>query len=298
MRILLTGASGEIGTPLVDRLLEGGHELVVISRRSRAVEAGRRLRWVRADVRDRASLERACESEPEVVVHMAALTHSTRPAAYEAVNVTGTRNLLAAVSRRPLRRFVHMSTRAIGPGGAYAASKAGAEGAVRASGLPWTLLRPAEVYGSGGSDPILSLAADLRRRGFVPILGDGSYRLAPVYAGDLVDAVARAIEQDVGRDTTYVLAGPESMTYLELVARLEALQGLPRRRRIRVPVVAARVAIRLLSTFGLGGYVPDQVPRLLLEKAHDSSVARRELGFAPRRLEAVLPALLADEPQR
>ena len=299
-RILLTGASGEIGTPLIARLAEQGHALHVISRRAPPPETSR-TRWICADLTDPESLRRACRCEPRVVIHMAAVTHSRNPATYDAVNVRGTENLIEALSAAPPRRFIHMSTRAIGAdGGAYAGSKERAEEAVRGSGLPFTILRPAEVYGSGGDDPILSLAADLRRRRFVPILGDGSHELCPVLASDVVDAVVelvRAIELDRGNGKTYVLAGPHSLTYLELVEKLETIQGIPRRWRISVPVAVARGLIGGLATLGVGSYVPDQVPRLLLHKPRDYSEAARDLQFTPRSIEEALPSLLKLAPR-
>jgi len=292
MKILLSGASGEIGTPLLTLLAEQGHALHVISRRHRPTAAGQ-VHWIRADISDRESLVQAYRCRPEIVVHMAAVTHSADPAVYDAVNVQGTRNLIEAASTVPPRRFIHMSTRAIGgDGGGYSTSKERAEEVVKNSALPWTILRPAEVYGSGGNDPILSLASDLRRRPFVAILGDGSYRLSPVFAGDVVEAVVRAIESDASSGKTFVLAGPESLTYLELVEKLETLQGLPRRWRVHLPVAFAKALIGGLSTLGVGNYVADQVPRLLLLKSHDSSQAVRHLQFSPRSLEEVLPALL------
>jgi NADH dehydrogenase len=298
MKILLSGASGEIGTPLITRLAEQGHELYVISRQDHPPEA-RLVHWIRADILNPESLERACRCQPEVVVHMAAVTHSTDTRVYDAVNLQGTRNMVEASSAIRPRHFVHLSTRAVGAaGGGYSASKEQAEQVVQSSNLPWTILRPAEVYGSGGNDPILSLASDLRRRPFIPILGDGSYGLSPVFAGDLVEAVSRVILGQPGSSKTYVLAGPENFTYLQLVDRLEALQGLPRRWRIPVPVALARVLIGCLGVLGIGNYVPDQVPRLLLPKSYDSSAAVRDLQFTPRSLEEILPLLLAREAGR
>jgi NADH dehydrogenase len=160
------------------------------------------------------------------------------------------------------------------------------------SDLPWTILRPAEVYGSGGRDPILSLASDLRRRRFTPILGDGSHKLSPVLADDVVAALIRAIASDAATRKTYVLAGPEEFTYLQLVEKLETLQGLPRRWRIRIPVPVATMLIRGCALLGMGSYVPDQVQRLLLHKSSDNSAARRDLQFQPRSLADALPAIL------
>lgn len=292
MRILLTGASGEIGAPLISRLQERQHEVHAISRLKRPEYQGS-VQWIQADICDPKSLDSACQCEPQVVVHMAAATHSVRTANYYAVNVQGTLNLIEALSNVTPSRFIYVSTRAIGsPGGAYAESKEKAEQVVRRSGLQWTILRPAEVYGSGGNDPVLSLASDLRRRRFVPILGDGSHRLCPVLAEDVAEALIRAVEFTPASNMTYVLAGPQDFTYLELVRELERIQGLPRRLEVRIPITVAEILVRGLAVLGVGRFVPDQIQRLLLDKSTDSSAAKRDLQFEPRPLNYSLPLLL------
>ena len=285
--VLVTGATGEIGGALLGRLLPRA-EVRVLSRRPRPSSGT--ARWIAGDLRDPGSLARACDGADRVL-HMAALTHSRRRAAYYRVNTDGTANLLRAAADAEVRRFVHVSTRAIGAdGGAYSHSKELAERQVEASGLPWVILRPAEVYG-GGRDPIAGLARALAERAFAPILGDGGARLSPVHVDDLTPALVAALDRDRAEGQRYVLAGPEEMTYLELVVRLERILGLPPRRRVHVPLAAARLAIGLANLLSVGGYVPDQIPRLLLPKSSDVSAAVRDLGFSPRSLEDGVAAL-------
>ena len=284
MNLLVTGAAGEIGHTMLDRLFPHG-TLSVLSRRSSPDAADNRVQWALGDLQDRSSLCRACEGI-DTVLHMAAMTHARREADYFAVNVAGTSNLLQASERAGAERFVYVSTRAIGEsGGAYSHSKSLAEELVTDSRIRSTIIRPAEVYGGRGNDPILRLAKSLRYRSWVPILGDGSYRVSPVHVDDVVEAIARALlsPQSVGR--TYILAGPEEMTYLEMVEHLERLTRVRRRRRIHVPIPVAHSIFFVSSRLGLGNYVPDQIPRLLLEKSSDYTAATRDLGFSPAKLE-------------
>ncbi len=288
MKLLVTGASGGIGQVLIQRLARRG-ELRLLSRQPREGAHGR---WVGGDLREPSGLDAALEGV-DVVLHLAALTHSARPREYFAVNAEGTRNLIAAAERAGVRRFVHVSTRALGrAGGAYSHSKELAEEVVQRSSLPWVVLRPAEVYGVPGRDPVLALARSLERQRFVLLLGDGSHRLSPVFAGDLVPALESALDETAALGRSYVLAGPEELSYLELVERCERVLGLAPRTRIHVPLFVARAVVAAASRIGRGPYVPDQLPRLALEKCCDISPARRDLGFAPRPLEERLPPLL------
>jgi NADH dehydrogenase len=293
VRVVVTGAGGEIGGSVLTELVEHGHEVLAMTRRERAQPpAG--VTWVRADLLDPRALPAALLGA-QAIVHMAAVTHARRAREYMRVNVTGTEHLLAAAADVGVGRIVHVSTRAVGAqGGAYSHSKELAERAVAASSIPSVVLRPGEVYGgSSATDPILSLGAALRSRSWVPVLGDGSQMLAPVHVEDVAAVIARAVEQPNVEGKVYTLTGPEAITYAELIERLEMLLGLRPRRRISVPIALARVVIGTAGRLGVGSYVPDQVARLLLEKSVDRSAAERDFGFAPRTLEAGLAPLLA-----
>lgn len=290
--ILLTGATGELGRSLVARLVDR-FDVAALTRDAHRNTALRALgvRLVVGDLTRPETLGDAVAGA-EQVLHMGALTHTHRVSDYFAINEIGTRNLVAAAEASgSVVRFVHLSTRAIGEvGGAYSASKLRAEAAVRSSPLPSVILRPAEVYG-GGADAITDLLARIRRSRWLPILGDGQYRLAPVYVEDVNNAIVTTLATPALAGSCYTLSGPEEMTFLQLVERLEAFAAVGRRRRIPVPVVVARCAVRLTQLFGVGQLVPDQIPRLLMRKATDDGAAASDLAFAPRRLEDGLRAM-------
>jgi NADH dehydrogenase len=291
MVVLVTGGSGEIGRRLVERLLASGRDLRVLTRSSRPPAPSSRCTWVQGDLRDASAVAAALAGVDEVI-HAAAVTHTTERTLYAAVNVQGTAHLVDAAAPRGLKRFVHVSTRAIGAaGGGYSHSKERAEARVTASGLPWVVLRPAEVYGGGGHDAVLDLVRTIEQRRFVLVPGHGRWRLSPVHVDDVVEALVRALDAEVAVGQVYTLAGPEELTLVQLVERIEAHLGVPRRVRIHVPLVVARVGVELAALLGRGGVVRDQLPRLTLAKSADSSLAARELGFAPRRLEVGLRAV-------
>jgi nucleoside-diphosphate-sugar epimerase len=296
VRILVTGATGEIGGSLLERLVKRGGEVRVLTRsgmdgREQPEEGP--VNWVRGDLTEPGSLAPALEGI-DLVLHMAAVTHTRHAARYWETNATGTANLLAAAEAAGVERFLHISTRALGEeGGPYCHSKAVAEERVRASSIPSVILRPGEVYGSGGRDPILDIARSLARRSFVTILGDGGQLFCPVHVDDVVGAIVRALDAPGLDAPAYTVAGPEEMRYVELVGRLERALGLGPRRRIHIPVAVARLGIAVASRLGIGSLVPDQLPRLLLAKSSDVSDAVRDLDFAPRSLEEGVEPLLA-----
>ena len=163
-----------------------------------------------------------------------------------------------------------------------------AEELVRASPMGWTVLRPAEVYGAG-SEGLNGLIERVREGHWVPVIGDGRARLAPVFIEDVVLGFAAAIEREP-RGETLILAGPEELTYRELVTRLGRHFGR-RPRILPVPLPLARLAALLLATLlRRPPLTRDQIPRLLSPKPYDIEEARVVLGFSPRSLEEGLAA--------
>ncbi len=293
MRILVTGP-GRLGRPLLATLHRQGLTGTVLHRSAPdSLPPG----WgsVRADVTRPESLAGVCTNIDQVL-HLAAVTHTNRSARYAEVNATGTLNLVAEARRAGIQRFTLVSTRAISPeGGAYSRSKIQAEGIVRSSGLEWNILRPAEVYGTG-AEGISALIERCRRGRWVPVPGDGSPLLAPVYLDDVVDGICRAVKEP-GHGGVLMLAGPEEMTYLELIRRLAAyFHTCPR--RFGVPAGLLALAARAFALLPLDKppLYADQVARLFSPKCHDTQSACRAFGFTARPLEQGLDALYQPQP--
>ena len=288
MRILVTGP-GRLGGPLIAELHRRGITGAVLHR-SASASLPPGWRSVRAVVTLPESLAGAC-TDCDQVLHLAAVTHSNRSDRYAEVNALGTLNLVAEARRAGVQRFTLVSTRAIDPaGGAYSRSKIRAEEIVRESGLAWNILRPAEVYGAGG-EGISTLIERCRQGRWVPVAGNGSPRLAPVYLDDVIDGICRAVTAP-GHGGVHVLAGPEEMTYLQLVRRLAAYFHT-RPRTIGVPASLLALAARALALLPLDKppLYADQVARLFSPKSHDTASAFLAFGFAARPLEQGLKAL-------
>lgn len=288
MRILVTGP-GRLGGPLIGELHRRGITGAVLHR-STSTSLPPGWRSVRADVTQPESLAGVC-TDCDQVLHLAAVTHTNRSNRYAEVNALGTLNLVAEARRAGVQRFTLVSTRAISPtGGAYSRSKIQAEKIVRDSGMAWNILRPAEVYGAGG-EGISMLIERCRQGRWVPAAGDGSPRLAPVYLDDVIDGLCRAVTAP-GHGGVHVLAGPEEMTYLQLIRRL-AVYFHTRPRIIRVPASLLALAARALALLPLENpaLYADQVARLFSPKSHDTESAFLAFGFAARPLEQGLNAL-------
>ncbi|MCX9147101.1 NAD-dependent epimerase/dehydratase family protein [Erythrobacter sp. WG] len=178
--LAITGATGFVGSAVLDAALAEGHTVRALARRDQAPREG--VEWVRGDLGDKAALA-ALFAGADAVLHVAGLTNTPDPARFALANVTGTANVIATMKGAGVRRLVFVSSLAAREPklSAYGASKAKAEALVEASGLDWTTVRPPGVYGPRDIDYL-----DMFRTakwGFVPLPPGGASSI--IHADDL-----------------------------------------------------------------------------------------------------------------
>ena len=178
--LAIPGATGFVGSAVLDEALAQGHTVRALARREQAARAG--VEWVRGDLNDMGALA-ALINGSDAVVHVAGLTNTPDPREFEAANVTGTANVLAAMSAAGVRRLVFVSSLSarMPDLSAYGASKARAETLVEASGLDWTTVRPPGVYGPRDVDYLEMFRT--AKLGFVPLPPGGASSI--IHAQDL-----------------------------------------------------------------------------------------------------------------
>jgi NADH dehydrogenase len=161
--------------------------------------------------------------------------------------VANTGALLQAARQAGVQRFVHISITnpSLDSTLPYFNGKARVEAMIRDSGLSWAILRPTVVFGR--EDILINNIAYLVRRFPVfAVPGDGSYQLQPIFADDLAEL---AVTAAAGNENEVIdAAGPETMTFSELVRTIAAVLG----RRVRIvhsPPLLALVAAKLMGLF-------------------------------------------------
>ena len=281
--VLVTGASCEMGSALIRLLLDNsGLAVRGMAHRTLVNIPGCDIRP--GNLKNAGLLARAL-SGVDIVVHMGALTKSTRESDYFETNVNGTKNLIDACLKSGVKKIIYISSAAVSSkGGGYSRSKLEAEQYIKKSGLKWTILRPSEVYGQSSSDSINSLIDWVKRHTFVPVIGGGKCKLSPVFVDDVVSAMALAVSDKELENEIIVLAGPEELTYDVLVDRIAAYFGV-KRFKLHLPVGLVKFGATLISGLGINTFVPDQIPRLLCEKSFRIDFAKEKLGYSPRTLE-------------
>ncbi len=297
MLVLVTGGTGVVGKPAIDRLLERGHRVRLLSRNAaddvRGWEEG--VEAFPASVSDPAALRGAADG-CDAVLHLAGIVREDPPeVTFEKVNVQGTRNLLAEARRANVSRFVYVSSLGAERGESdYHRSKRAAENAVREYPGSWLIVRPGNVYGPG--DEVISLLLKMvRTLPAVPTIGGGDQRFQPIYAEDLGEALALAVERDHPAREVLEVGGTEITSTGDLLDRLEQLTGKDPP-RIPVPQFLAQTGTGVAEMLGIDVPVnSDQLMMLAEENVLSGPNAMIEVfGIEPTPLDRGL-ALLADQ---
>jgi NADH dehydrogenase len=269
--VLVTGASGFVGTHVAERLEADGHEVVRFSRRTGG------------DVTDPAALESAAQGA-DAIVHLVAILDGT-PERFEAVNAQGPANAVAAAKAAGARRFLHMSALGVtaehAPLTGYWGSKWKGAQAVTSSGLDWTVFEPSFIFARGGG--AFAEFERLVRMPLTPVIGDGRYRHQPVWAGDVAAAFSRALERPETVGKRYELGGPQAFTFDELLDEIARDTGRRPHPKVHLPAGLMRAQARILLRHLPPPLkvTPDQITMLLAGTECDIGPMRSELGIDP-----------------
>jgi len=222
-RVAVTGAFGFTGRALTERLLAAGHEVVTLTRRTGAGDPLAARVVIRPFGAASSDELLASLRGVETLFNTYWLRFPRAGATFEGA-VARSAGLVSAAREAGVRRIVHVSVvnAAADAETPYVRSKAALEAVVRASGLEWAIVRPTLTFGP--NDILINnLAWALRRLPVYGMPGLGRYTVQPVHVED----VARICVEAAGGPTGAVVdaAGPETMTYRELVGRVRTAVG-------------------------------------------------------------------------
>ena len=262
MRVLVTGASGFVGHALVSALANTKHEVRAAVRRQTRTDFP-----VGIDVVSHGDLASPVDWEPllagvNAVIHLAGIAHvgsDISEAVYDRVNHIATAQLASAARQCGVKRFVFISSvraqsgptadRVLteadepAPTDAYGRSKFAAEAAVRASGVPYTILRPVLIYGPGVKG---NFAALLRLASSPLPLPFGTFRnrRSLLSRDNLIAAIQFVLADAASSGEVYLVADVEPMSLAGIIASLR--RGLGRSPGlINVPPYLVGTALRI-----------------------------------------------------
>jgi nucleoside-diphosphate-sugar epimerase len=306
VKVLVTGASGFLGSHIAEQLAAAGHDVRVLVRQtsSRSFLAGFAHEIALGDVTDAASLP-AAVAGVDAVVHAAALVKARNEAEFHAINTQGTQNLLLAVAQAApdLKRFVYISSLAAhgpSPDGnprpvdaqpmpltAYGRTKLAGENLTRASriGPRSVIFRMPAIYGP--RDPALLPFFLLAKRRVAPLLMGGRNRISIIYAEDAAGAVVQALTAEANvAGKTYSPEDGEVYAWRDLLAAVEEAVG---HKALRIPAPRWTFSLAALGSEAFG-LLTRRAVSLTREKVREMAQAswvcssadlQRDLGWEP-----------------
>jgi uncharacterized protein YbjT (DUF2867 family) len=292
--LLLTGATGTIGLPVVRRLTAAGVPVRCFVRDPRRLGAQRvKVQIALGDLADPFSFRNALRGV-DTVVHLASVIRDQPTGSIEELAGIAAWRLVRAAEQAGVRRFVFFST--LGASTRSRArlmrAKAIAEKAVAESELEYTVFAPSMVYSA--SDPFITLLERMSLLPAMPIAGSGRAAFQPIWAEDVADCLLAALPggpraaDAAGRRLE--LAGPETLTYAEIVEVV--LHSLRRHRPlVRIPVPVVRRLLRTVELLtGPAAFATWDEAELLEVPliARQGTADAERLGVLPKPMRAVL----------
>lgn len=308
MNILVTGATGFIGSHIADRFLQLNHNVRCTIRKTSNLRwlEGKPFELVEASLSDINSLKSALK-DIDIVIHSAGLTAAKNYDEYLKGNRDGTRNLLIAAKEicPNLKRFVYISSQtAAGPATSleapidenseckpitsYGKSKYEAELEVLKFKdiFPITIIRPPAVYGP--RDTATFDIFKVIRKGFCPLIGLKPKYVSLIHSSDLVDGIILATFSDVAIGQTYFISSDEYYDWVTINSIIANAMNVKKCITIKIPHF---LVLTVAAISGFLGAFSKKPPVFNYEKGIDFiqnywicsiAKAKRELNFQPR----------------
>lgn len=293
MRVLVTGISGYVGGALVPRLQRDGHEVVGLSRDRRRVALD--VPVIEGDVLTGAGLAEALRNI-DVVYYLIHSMEASTDGPFAARERAGAERFAAAAQAAGVRRIVYLGGPApeSGPGSAHLVSRLEVERILLAA-IPASVAFRASIVIGARSRSFRFLVRLVERLPVLALPAWQGNRTAPVDERDVVSLLSRAATSRQVAGCSLDIAGPDIVTYGELILRIRDLMlvGRPsvRFRRLTVTPIASRIAA------AIAGEQPELIEPLMESLATDllprNDEAARLLGVRLHGLDAAIEHALA-----
>ncbi len=296
MRILVTGATGFIGSAIAAALRKNGHDVVVCEHRTGNQRLLSGVETVAVDyMRDltaEAWLPRL--TGVNVVINAVGILRESAQATFAELHHLAPCALFQACEQSGVSRVIQISALGADEGAVsrYHRTKQAADDVLRASRLDWTIVQPSVGFGQRGASTRLFLR--LASLPVIPLVGRGEQRLQPIHIDDLVAFIVNLIERGLAVKQTIVAVGPEAVTMRTMLNHYRQLLGLGKALTVPVPLALIRLAARVGDVLKSGALSTETLHMLLNGNTGSVQTAHEILGYLPRTLKDFVPPDEAD----
>jgi nucleoside-diphosphate-sugar epimerase len=256
--LFVTGGSGFVGRRLLKALPALGRPVYALQRTGGSGDAAiAGVQQVAGDLLEPATYAAAL-SKCRTVLHLAASTGRAAAADHLRTNAEGTARLLAAAKTAGVTEFLFVSSIAAAfpdtRGYHYAIAKRTAEESVRASGIPFLIIRPTIILGPGA--PILGSLEKLALLPVTVVPGSGRVRVQPIHVDDVVRCLMAAARDRLFAGETVAIGGPDVVSFRDLLGEIRRTRKGATGGAVRVPLPALQTPLRMAEAAGLTKVLP------------------------------------------
>ena len=294
MKVTVFGATGFVGSYLIDELVAQGHLPVALVRpgsepRLRHAE---RCRVICGDIGDSTAVTDSVSGCDAVIYNIGILReYPRRDIRFQTLHFEGARRAMDAATEQGVKRFLLMSANGVrADGTAYQRTKYLAEEYLKTTQLDWTIFRPSVVFGDPRGkmefatqlyDEIIGLPLPLPlfHAGLLPT-GAGRFALSPIHVTDVAKVFVRALGMPETAGRSYALGGPQALDWKTILTRIAQATG---RQKLALPVPAWNVKLvaSLLERFEWFPVTRDQITMLMEGNTCDASAAMAAFDIDP-----------------
>ncbi len=301
MRILITGASGFIGSHLTQNLLNVGHEVVVCVRSTQAAQH----RWPQAKA---LSADFCTDNNPthwlprltgvDVVINCVGIIRELRRQTFAALHRETPIALFRACEQAQVKKVIQIS--ALGADetafSQYHISKRAADTVLSELDLDWTILMPSIVYGPGAKS--MAMFKAIASLPIIPLVDKGDQPIQPIHINDLVDVITHTINAPDAQKKRLELVGPKPITMKALYSKLRLWMGYKNPHFISLPYSLTLLLARWGGFLGSTPMTAEAVQ--MLRKGNTGQVNHfiEELGHSPKSFDQVLTETPPQEPDQ
>ncbi len=294
MRVAIFGGSGFVGSFLVDALIAAGHEpsLMVRLGSERKVRQAERCRLVAGNLSSTTAIDATLENCDAVIYSVGILKESPKQGiTFEELQYNGVVRVAESAKTCGISRFLLMSANgAKSTGTPYQETKFRAEEHVRASGFDVTIFRPSVIFGEprGRMEIGTQLYAEMISPP-IPAVGfftgwrpyRGAVAMSPVHVEDVAQAFLTALRESSTIGKTYVLGGPEVLSWAEMLRRIARTVGR-KKWILPMPIGIMKLAAALLDWLPFFPVTRDQLTMLAEGNTADPAALAQLIGRQPK----------------
>ncbi len=247
MKVFIAGGTGFVGSAATEKIKSSGASVTLLERNKKKIP---RLKELGFEVFEGTLDEKDAvdgflsANKFDAVINLIGIIRSVPGFSFQKVHVDYVNILLESAKKNGIERFIHMSAlgAAENSDSEYFSTKYQGESLVRNSGLKWTVFRPSLIFGDNAAffDDLINL---IKTRAFIPVIGTGETRFAPIDVFSIADAYNNSLYNEKTINKIFSLCGPDIYTFEDIIDLIMKFSP-PKKLKIHTP---AFIAERTLS---------------------------------------------------